>query len=163
MYIRLNSQLVLMASFSAKTKRGSDSLLRLPFISHVHVFLKFEISILLIFAFLFFICFVVIILLFMFFDVSAVSIFAIMCRSLIIFMKSLNPHIDLSTLCSMLASPPPLFLDTYNPPISSFGCKAKSIVKSFLVFLYIFLVLPMSITRMVATILQRTEPRCLSL
>ena len=62
-------------------------------------------------------------------------------------MKSSSPHVDASTLSSMLASPlPPSFLDIYSLSMSSHGYKAFRIM-SFLSFDLFLEILPASIQK----------------
>ena len=84
-------------------------------------------------VFLSFFCFLVIVVLWIL-VLFMLLLVTVIRFSLLFFMLSSCRLIDVSTLCSMLLSPPPLsFLDIYSLSISSLGSTAISIVMNFLV------------------------------
>ena len=132
--------LVLMAFFYVAIRRDSVSLLKSPFLGHVHVF---SCEILLISrlkrpwsCFSSDFCFLVIVVLL----VCALSVLfpvAVIIPSLRFSMKSSNRCIDASTLSLMLTSHLLSFLDTHNLSMSSLGYNALCMFISFLVLWFI--------------------------
>ena len=104
-----------MAFFSAVIRRDSVSLIRFPLLSHVQIFwceispvcrLKYLYS-----CFSFHFCFQITLVL--------LIIVLLISLSLLFLLYSSSPHIDAFTLSSVLVSPLPPFLDTYNLSMSS--------------------------------------------
>ena len=157
-----------MALLCAAIRRDSLSLLRFSFLSHIQIYscevslvfrMKYPYS-----CFSSPFCFLVIavlliLVLFVLFLVTVISL----CSHF--FMLSWSHRIEISTLPSMLLnSLPPSFLDTYILSVSSLKCKTLCIIISFLVLCCIcWSSLPPFISRMVPSILQGEQSRCLSL
>ena len=128
---------VFIALFCAAIRKNSVSLLRFPFLSHVHVFswemllisrLKRVQS-----CFSSYLCFLVIVVLLVLM-LSVLFLVAVISPSPRFSLYPSSRYIDVPTLFSMLANAlPPFFLDTYNLSTSSLGCNALCMVISFLV------------------------------
>ena len=123
--------LVLMALFYASIRSDSVSLLKFPFLSHIHVFscemllvsrLKCPYG-----CFSSHFCFLTISVL-LIHVLSVLFLVAIISLPPHFSMYSLSRCIDASALFSILANPLPLFLDTYSLSTSSLRCKALCMV-----------------------------------
>ena len=127
--------LVLIALFCAAIRRDYVSLIKVPFLSQVHVFscemlfiirLKRPWS-----CFPFHFCFLVIVIL-LAIVLSVLFLMSVISPLSCFSMLSSSHCMDVSTLSLMLASPLPLsFLGTYSLSTSSLGCNALCMVISF--------------------------------